>query len=97
MSTLREKISSIGVTLSAEIGSIQVSVRDVINLRSGDIIRLDNVRTNDPMVLKIGNRSKYLCRPGVVGNKLAVQLTKQLEDIEKDEIEELAAGAEEEL
>ena len=49
------------------------------------------------MVMKIGNMSKYLCRPGVVGNKVAVQIIKQLEDIETSDVEELAAGAEEEL
>ena len=97
MAILREKISTINVPLTAEIGSIQVSVRDIVGLRIGDIIRLSNVRTTDPMVMKIGNMSKYLCRPGVVGNKVAVQIIKQLEDIETSDVEELAAGAEEEL
>jgi flagellar motor switch protein FliM len=43
------------------------------------------------MVLKIGNRRKFLCKPGQIGNKLAVQIIKQLEDIEQEEFEELAA------
>ena len=72
-------------------------MRDIVGLREGDIIRLSNVRTTDPLVMKIGNMSKYLCRPGVVGNKVAVQIIKQIEDIETSDVEELAAGAEEEL
>lgn len=97
MAVLRDKISSILVPLTAEIGTIQVSFRDVVGLRSGDIIRLDNVRTTDPFLLKIGNMNKYLCRPGTVGNKLAVQIVRRIEDIETSEVEELAANVEEEL
>jgi flagellar motor switch protein FliM len=66
-------------------------VREVLSLRSGDIVRFPNVQIKDPMVLKIGNRKKYLCRPGIVRNKVAVQITKKLEDISKDEFEELVA------
>ena len=56
---------------------MHITVRDVLALRAGDIIRLDNTRVNDPMALKIGDRDKFLCRPGVVGNKLAVQVDPQ--------------------
>jgi len=45
--------------------------------------------------LKVGNKEKFLCRPGVVGKKVSVQITKKLEDIEKDEFEELIAEGEE--
>ena len=61
----------------------------------GDVVRLQNVRLTDPMVLNIGNRQKFLCRPGVIGNKLAVQITKKLEEIDKEEFEELATEGEE--
>jgi flagellar motor switch protein FliM len=46
------------------------------------------------MVLKIGDRRKFMCRPGVVGNKVAVQVLKKLEDIEQAEFEELVADEE---
>jgi len=48
------------------------------------------------MALKIGDRKKFNCRPGVVGNKLAVQVLKKLEDIEQAEFEELVADEGEE-
>ena len=84
----------IGITVSAEIGNMNLTVRDVLSLQIGDVIRLPDVRTTDPMVLKIGNRDKFLCRPGVVGNKVAVQITKKLEEVSKSEFEELAAEGE---
>ncbi len=95
LNILRERLENVGVIIKAEIGSMQLTVRDVLALRAGDIIRLDNTRVNDPMVLMIGDRKKFLCRPGVIGNKLAVQVSKKLEEIAQAEFEELTAGGEE--
>lgn len=95
LNILRERLSSIEVPVVAEIGSMNLTVRDVLALSMGDVIRLSNVRTGDPMDLKVGNRAKFQCRPGVVGNKLAVQITQKLEDISKEDFEELTAEGEE--
>ena len=89
MNILKDRLSTIAVSVVAEIGSMDLTVRDVMSLRQGDIIRLQNVRVGDPMVLNIGNRKKFLCRPGMVGTKMAVQITAKLEDITKEEFEEL--------
>ncbi|OHD21575.1 MAG: flagellar motor switch protein FliM [Spirochaetes bacterium RBG_16_67_19] len=96
LNILRDRLSTVSVTLSAEVGNMDIPVRDVLALRPGDIIRLDSVRVADPMPLKVGDRKKFLCRPGVLGNKLAVQIVKKLEEIEQAEFEELATGLEEE-
>jgi flagellar motor switch protein FliM len=97
LNILRDRLATVAVTMITEIGALDITVRDVLAFRTGDIIRLDNVRVNDPMVLKIGDRRKFLCRPGVVGNKLAVQVIKKLEDIDQTDFEELTTGAEEEI
>ncbi len=94
LNILKDRLSTIAVTVIAEIGNMNLTVRDVLSLRNGDVIRIPNVRINDPMVLKVGNRDKFLCRPGVVGNKIAVQITNKLEDVSKGEIEELTAEGE---
>lgn len=96
LNILRERLSSIDVTVLAELGSIQLTVRDVLALKKGDSIRLNEVRTNDPLVLKVGDRKKFLCRPGTVGKKIAVQIINKLEDIEEEELVELTAEGEEE-
>ncbi|MBN1410621.1 MAG: flagellar motor switch protein FliM [Spirochaetales bacterium] len=95
LNILRERLSQIHVTLVAEIGSMNLTVRDVMNVRVGDIIRLYSVRVGDPMVLKIGNRKKFMCRPGLMGNKMAVQVTQKLEEVERQEFEELTMDVEE--
>jgi flagellar motor switch protein FliM len=94
LNILRERLSSIEVTVAAEIGKMDLMVRDVLALKRGDVIRLSNTRIGDPMVLKVGNKSKFTCRPGVVGNKLAVMILSKLEDINKEEFEELAVEGE---
>jgi len=96
LNILRDRLSSIGVSLVAEVGNMDLTMKDVLSIRNGDVIRLQNTRIGDPMVLKIGNRPKFLCRPGVVGNKVSVQITHKLEDVEQSEFEELATEGEEE-
>jgi flagellar motor switch protein FliM len=95
LNILKERLSSVDVLVVAEIGSMHLTMRDVLALRYGDVIRLTNVRIGDNMVIKIGNREKFLCRPGVVGTKMAVQITKKLEDFSKEEFEELSSEGEE--
>ncbi len=91
LNILRDRLATIAVTMVAEIGAMDLTVRDVLSLRAGDVIRLQDTRTTDPMVLKIGNRRKFLCKPGQIGNKLAVQIIKKLEEIEEEDFEELTA------
>src|SRR6056297_565633 len=91
LNILRDRLATIAVPMVVEIGSMQLTVRDVLALRQGDVIRFPNVQTKDAMTMKIGNRKKFLCRPGIMANKVAVQITEKLEDITKDEFEELVA------
>ena len=97
LNILRDRLAAVTVTMMAEIGSMEIKVRDVLALRTGDIIRLDSVRVNDPMTMRIGERRKFLCRPGVLGNKMAAQVIKKLEDIDQADFEELTTGGEEEI
>jgi len=95
LNILRDSLSTISVSLVAEIGRMNLNMRDVVSLQPGDVIRLPNTNINDPLMLNIGDRTKFHCRPGVVGNKVAVQVTKKLEDVEVMDFEELAAEGEE--
>jgi flagellar motor switch protein FliM len=97
LNILKEKLSNVDVNVVAEIGKIQLPVRDVLSLRSGDVVRLTNVRVGDPMTLNIGNKKKFLCRPGLIGKKIAVQIVKKLAELDQDEFEELASEGEDSL
>jgi flagellar motor switch protein FliM len=95
LNVLKEKLSTVDVNVVAEIGKIQIPVRDVLSLRVGDVVRLYNVQVGDPYSLNVGNKRKFLCRPGVIGKKMAVQVVKKIAELEQEEFEELASEGEE--
>jgi flagellar motor switch protein FliM len=95
LNVLKDRLASVRVTLVAEIGTMQLTMRDVLGLRPGDVIRLPDTRVGDPMPVTIGARKKFLCRPGVLGNKVAVQVVRKIEEPRPEDFEELAAGVEE--
>jgi flagellar motor switch protein FliM len=95
LNVLKDKLSNVDVNVTAEIGKINVPVREVLALQNGDVIRLYNTKIGDPYSLNIGNKKKFLCRPGVMGKKMAVQIIKKIAELEQDEFEELTTEAEE--
>ena len=95
MGVLKEKLSTVDMDVVAEVGSLKLPVRDVLNLRAGDVVRLTDTRVGHPFTLSVGSRKKFWCQPGVVGNKVAVQILEKIEDINQDEFEELSADQEE--
>jgi flagellar motor switch protein FliM len=90
LGTLKEKLSSVDMDVVAEIGSINLPIRDVLSLQVGDVIRLSNIRVGDPLTLSVGNKKKFYCQPGVVGKKMAVQITGKIEEAETEDFEELS-------
>ena len=95
LNVLKEKLATVDVNIVAEIGKINVPVREVLSLQVGDVIRLYNTKIGDPYSLNVGSKRKFLCRPGVIGKKMAVQVIKKIAELEQDEFEELATDGEE--
>jgi flagellar motor switch protein FliM len=91
LSVLKDKLEAVDIDAVAEIGKINLPVREVLALRTGDVIRLNNTRVGDPYSLNIGSKPKFLCRPGVVGKKMAVQIIEKLADIGQEEFDELTS------
>ncbi len=73
---IREGLEAAGVTLVVEVGSSLVRLRDVLSLRPGDLVRLDRSRVDDPLPAKVENRCTFLCRPGMTGRRMSVQVVK---------------------
>jgi flagellar motor switch protein FliM len=91
LNVLKDKLETVEIDAVAEIGKINLPVREVLSLRTGDVVRLYNTRVGDPYSLNIGNKPKFLCRPGIVGKKIAVQIVKKIADIGQTEFDELAS------
>ncbi len=92
---LQEKLSTVEMDVVAEIGSINLPIYDVLNLRVGDTIRLSNVKVGDPLTLSVGNKEKFFCQPGVIGKKMAVQVIGKIDQTESEEYEELSVEGDE--
>lgn len=71
---MRQGIEIAPVTLIAELGRAEISMADILGLQIGDVVKLTS-KVNDDLVLKITDKKKFLCRPGVIGSKMAVQIT----------------------
>ena len=56
------------------LGRADVSLREVTNLHEGDVLRLDTPVKDDAVVF-VGDRPKFLGRPGLLGKRRAIQLT----------------------
>jgi len=95
LNVLKEKLATVDVNVVAEIGKINIPVREVLALRIGDVVRLYNTKIGDAYSLNIGNKRKFMCRPGVIGKKMAVQVIKKTAELEQNEFEELATEGEE--
>ena len=81
-----KSLESAKVPVSIELGTAEVLFQDVLNLQVGDYLRIDKEYTQ-PLKIKVNERTKFLGRPGVKDHKLAIQITKVLNE-EDEEFEE---------
>lgn len=64
-------IASAPLDLMAELGSTDVTVRQVMDLRVGDTIVLDQ-RAQRPLVIYVNGQHRFNGRPGMVGNRIGM-------------------------
>ncbi|NUO07142.1 MAG: FliM/FliN family flagellar motor switch protein [Candidatus Brocadia sp.] len=62
------------LTTSVVLGTTQLMFNELINLKVGDVIKLDNKITED-ICMNIEEKTKYCGKPGVMGKKMAFQVS----------------------
>ncbi|TGK14684.1 flagellar motor switch protein FliM [Leptospira fluminis] len=80
-SIIQERLDQVQIPVIAEVGSVDISILDFMNLNVGDVVKLENTTTRSDMLVKVGERKKFKCLPGRVGNRLAIQIGDRVEDI----------------
>ena len=90
MDLIRRGLDAVRIDLMVELGSTKVTVQDLVDLKQGDVLLLDRT-TRQSLDVVIGNRRKFLARPGMVSNKVAVQIVGKVEAMEM--METLQQGA----
>ncbi|MDA0711425.1 MAG: flagellar motor switch protein FliM [bacterium] len=76
------QLDRIAAPVRVVLGSARVSLGEVLNLGEGDILRLETSIKQDAVVF-VGDRPKFMGRPGLVGKRRAIQLTEPI--IKEDE------------
>lgn len=66
-------VKNIKVDVCAILGSTNISINDLINLESGDVVLL-NQKINDEIKLNVGDEFIYKAKPGLIGMKKGVEI-----------------------
>jgi flagellar motor switch protein FliM len=81
LATIQARLETVELLVVAEIGEVPITVSEILNIAVGDVVKLPDTKIDSDMVLKIGGRRKYKCRPGLIGNRVAVQIGEQIEEV----------------
>jgi flagellar motor switch protein FliM len=71
---LEERVRHAKLPIAVELGSTTIRVGELMDLRKGDVIRLDRAADGELTILA-GNRARFVGRPGTLGGNRAVQVT----------------------
>lgn len=82
---LRKKVAHSLLDLDAILGRSHLTIRELLNLDVGDVIRLDQ-QVGKPILLEVGGFPKFYVQPGKKNNRMAVQIIKQI--TEEDDLNE---------
>jgi len=63
----------------AVLGTAQITLRELLELEAGDVLRLETELDDDVKVL-VGNREKFHGRPGLIDDRLSIKITNVLPD-----------------
>ena len=80
---LRKKLDRTQLAFVVEMGSINITIREFMTLGFGDVLQLDT-KVKDELPCIVGNRAKFYCRPGTSGKKMAVQITRVVNEGDED-------------
>lgn len=76
---IRDRILDTKVPVRAELGSTVVKIKDVLNLKKGDVIKFDT-GTEDEAKVRIGSQVKFLGNIGVSKNNMAIKIVNVVKD-----------------
>ncbi len=68
---MRQNLQHIPVDVVAELGSVNLTIAELVSLRSGDVIPL-NTHIDSDLPLLTEDQELHRCRPGTVGSQMAV-------------------------
>jgi len=70
-------INLIPLSVSAELGRVKVTMKEILNLAEGDVLRLSG-KVSEGVVMNVANKPKFIGIPGISGGNIALQIKKVL-------------------
>jgi len=79
---LMHSVERASLSIVASFDDVEVPIRNLSNLREGDVIRLDHP-VDDPIMMNVGSRPTFLAKMGLRGRRKAVQLVTRVTEYEE--------------
>lgn len=80
---LQRKIERTKVPFVVQLGTVDITINEFLTLGFGDVLQMD-AKVNDNLLCLVGQKPKFYCRPGTSGKKMAVQITKIINEGDED-------------
>ena len=74
---INDRLKLTALPMIAYLGNTRITIKDLINMKRGDVLRLDK-RIDDLLEIEIGGSRKYFGRPGVSGKKKAIKIVRSI-------------------
>lgn len=84
---LKTRVRQLQVPLRVLLGSAEVKMQEILELKEGDFIPLDT-RADGTLPVLIGGRLKFSARPGRSRNRMAIEIVDHVQDEEEEETNE---------
>lgn len=79
INALQRKLEKAFIPINVELGNVTITVQELLGLGRGDVLQLSTT-AKDELTLHIGQKKKFLCKPGLAGKHVAVQITRSIEE-----------------
>jgi len=74
---MQKVMEEITLSIIVELGRTEVNMRDMLELKEGDVIRLET-KVSDELIMYADEIPKFKCRPGIIGNRMAAQIVERI-------------------
>ena len=75
-----EKLNTSNIDISVLFGTTNITTQDFLDLKVGDVIRLDNKVTDD-LIVKINGEKKFFACPGILKDKVCVKINERYNEV----------------
>ena len=76
---VQHKLRMAEIPVKVNLGKTELTLRDILGLEEGDIVRLDN-RLDQSLDVVVGDTVKFKAKPGIYRNHKAVQIVSEIQE-----------------